>query len=113
MRLKHKLGDSTSLDLSYQTRQSNLSPFMNFIFRISLVSMLILCALITLAGAATGPNVIIILADDMGYGDLACFGHPHFKTPNLDRMAVEGCRLSQFNCPAPFCAPTRASLMTG
>ena len=59
------------------------------------------------------PNVIIILADDLGYGDLACFGHPTFKTPNLDRMAAEGARLMQFNTPAPFCAPTRASLMTG
>src|SRR6187549_1684180 len=59
------------------------------------------------------PNVIIILADDLGYGDLACFGHPKFKTPNLDRLAAEGARLTQFNTPAPFCAPTRASLMTG
>jgi uncharacterized sulfatase len=59
------------------------------------------------------PNVIIILADDLGYGDLACYGHPHFKTPYLDRMAAEGARLTHFNCPAPFCAPTRASLMTG
>src|SRR3954469_13409552 len=58
-------------------------------------------------------NVIIILADDLGYGDLACFGHPKFKTPNLDRMAAEGARLTQFNTPMPFCAPTRASLMTG
>jgi arylsulfatase A-like enzyme len=59
------------------------------------------------------PNVIIILADDLGYGDLACFGHPKFKTPNLDRMAAEGARLTQFNTPMPFCAPTRASLLTG
>lgn len=59
------------------------------------------------------PNVIIILADDLGYGDLACYGHPSFKTPNLDRMAAEGARLTHFNTPMPFCAPTRASLMTG
>src|SRR3989440_1946257 len=62
---------------------------------------------------ASRPNVIIILADDLGYGDLACYGHPTFKTPNLDRMAAEGARLTHFNTPAPFCAPTRASLMTG
>jgi len=62
---------------------------------------------------AVRPNVIIILADDLGYGDLACYGHPAFKTPNLDRMANEGARLMHFNTPAPFCAPTRASLMTG
>jgi uncharacterized sulfatase len=65
------------------------------------------------APAARRPNVIIILADDLGYGDLACFGHPTFKTPNLDRMANEGARLTQFNAPAPFCAPSRASLLTG
>ncbi len=59
------------------------------------------------------PNVILILADDLGYGDLGCFGHPKFKTPNLDRMATEGARLTQFNCPMPYCAPTRASLLTG
>jgi uncharacterized sulfatase len=65
------------------------------------------------AEQAKSPNVVIILADDLGYGDLACFGHPRFKTPNLDGMAAEGARLTHFNAPAPFCAPTRASLMTG
>src|SRR5947208_15350464 len=65
------------------------------------------------ASAADRPNVVLILADDLGYGDLGCYGHPKFKTPNLDRMALEGAKLTQFNCPAPFCAPTRASLMTG
>ncbi len=65
------------------------------------------------SAAAERPNIILILADDLGYGDLACYGHPKFKTPNLDRMAAEGAKLTQFNCPAPFCAPTRASLMTG
>jgi arylsulfatase A-like enzyme len=66
-----------------------------------------------LVHAADRPNVIVILADDLGYGDLSCYGHPRFKTPHLDRMAAEGARLTQFNTPAPFCAPTRASLMTG
>ena len=65
------------------------------------------------AAAATPPNVVIILADDLGYGDLACYGHPKFKTPCLDRMAAEGARLTQFNAPMPYCAPSRASLMTG
>ena len=59
------------------------------------------------------PNIVIILADDLGYGDLGCYGHPRFKTPNLDRMAAEGVRLTQFNTPMPFCAPTRAALLTG
>jgi arylsulfatase A-like enzyme len=59
------------------------------------------------------PNVVLILADDLGYGDLGCYGHPKFKTPRIDQMAAEGAKLTQFNTPAPFCAPTRASLMTG
>lgn len=63
--------------------------------------------------AATPPNIVLILADDLGYGDLGCYGHPKFKTPRIDQMAAEGARLTQFNTPAPFCAPTRASLMTG
>jgi arylsulfatase A-like enzyme len=58
-------------------------------------------------------NVIIFLADDLGQGDLGCYGHPTFKTPHLDRMAAEGMRFTQFNTPAPFCAPTRAALLTG
>src|SRR5262245_22659945 len=65
------------------------------------------------ADSASRPNIVVILADDLGYGDLACYGHSRFTTPNLDRMAAEGARLTQFNCPAPFCAPTRSSLMTG
>jgi uncharacterized sulfatase len=59
------------------------------------------------------PNIVLILADDLGYGDLGCYGHPKLKTPRIDQMAAEGARLTQFNTPAPFCAPTRASLMTG
>ena len=67
----------------------------------------------SLAAAEPRPNIIVILADDLGYGDLSCYGHPRFKTPHLDRMAKEGVRFTQFNTPAPFCAPTRASLLTG
>ena len=63
--------------------------------------------------AVSKPNIVIILADDLGYGDLGCYGQPRFKTPNLDRMAGQGVRLTQFNTPMPFCAPTRAALMTG
>lgn len=78
-----------------------------------LLALLLACSTCAILAAEMRPNVIIILADDLGYGDLGCYGHPKFKTPNLDRMAAEGARLTQFNCPAPFCAPTRASLMTG
>ena len=70
-------------------------------------------ACLSAASTADRPNVVIILADDLGYGDLGSYGHPKFKTPHLDRLAAAGARLTQFNCPAPYCAPTRASLMTG
>src|ERR1043165_4604354 len=65
------------------------------------------------AADASKPNIVISLADDLGYGDLSGYGHPKFKTPHLDRMAAEGAKLTHFNCPMAFCAPTRASLLTG
>lgn len=59
------------------------------------------------------PNFVIIFADDLGYGDLSCYGHPTIRTPNLDRMAAEGMRFTQFYCAAPVCTPSRAALLTG
>ncbi len=79
----------------------------------ALFSLVGLLSLGTLQAAAPPPNVVIILADDLGYGDLGCYGHPAFKTPRLDQLAKQGTRMTQFNCPAPFCAPTRAALLTG
>jgi len=65
------------------------------------------------AAASRPPNFVILFADDMGYSDLACFGHPTIRTPNLDRMASEGVRLTSFYCAAPVCTPSRAGLLTG
>ncbi|WP_313021514.1 sulfatase family protein [Atlantibacter hermannii] len=59
------------------------------------------------------PNVVIILADDLGYGDLGVYGHPIVKTPNIDKLAKEGVRFTQYYAPAPLCSPSRAGLLTG
>ena len=59
------------------------------------------------------PNFIFILSDDLGYGDLSCYGQTNFQTPNLDRMAAEGLRFASAYAGAPLCAPCRATLMTG
>lgn len=59
------------------------------------------------------PNIIVINCDDMGYGDLSCFGNPTIKTPNLDRMALEGQKWSSFYVSASVSSPSRAGLMTG
>ena len=61
----------------------------------------------------TPPNFIIIFADDLGYGDLGSYGHPTIKTPNLDKMASEGVRFTQFYVGSSICTPSRAALLTG
>ena len=66
------------------------------------------------AVAAEHPNVIVIFADDLGYGDVGCFHDDcPFETPNLDRMAAEGARLTSFYVPTPYCAPSRGTILTG
>ena len=59
------------------------------------------------------PNIVIILADDLGWGDLGCYGHPSIRTPNLDRLAAEGMRFTDFYSAAEVCTPSRAALLTG
>lgn len=61
----------------------------------------------------TNPNIILILADDLGYGDLGCYGNPVNQTPNIDRLAREGMRFTDFHSNGPMCSPTRAALLTG
>ena len=64
-------------------------------------------------GAGDKPNIVIALCDDLGYGDLSCYGHPHIKTPNLDRLAADGMKLTDCYAPAPVCSPARAGILTG
>lgn len=63
--------------------------------------------------AARKPNIILIVADDLGYGDLGCYGQAKIKTPNLDQVAAEGVRFTSFYAGSTVCAPSRCALMTG
>src|SRR6476620_6148321 len=63
--------------------------------------------------AADRPNFLVILCDDLGYGDLGCFGHKSIKTPNLDKLASQGIRFTDCYAAAPVCSASRAGLMTG
>jgi arylsulfatase A-like enzyme len=96
--------------------------------RINLASPHSLCQVVSFQAAATllalapsapaesvrrPPNIVFILADDLGYGDLGCYGQEQIKTPNLDRMAAEGMRFTQCYAGSTVCAPSRCALMTG
>src|SRR3954471_4666046 len=59
------------------------------------------------------PNIVFILADDLGYGDLGCYGQKLIKTPNIDALAAGGMRFTQFYAGSPACAPSRCTLLTG
>ncbi|HEY1172446.1 MAG TPA: sulfatase [Verrucomicrobiae bacterium] len=74
---------------------------------------LMFCALAVSGIAATRPNIILINCDDLGYGDLGCYGAKDLRTPHLDRMAKEGTRFTDFSVTSALCTPSRAALMTG
>lgn len=84
-------------------------------------AMTVIAALLThlisavpvVAKSVDRPNVVLILADDLGYGDLGCYGHPVAKTPNLDALAQQGARFTQHYSNGPECSPTRTALLTG
>lgn len=68
---------------------------------------------VALGAQAARPNVLYIMADDLGWGDLSCYGRPDYKTPHLDRLASEGVRFTQGYSAAPVCTPTRCAFVTG
>jgi N-acetylgalactosamine-6-sulfatase len=81
-----------------------------FIFINIIIAVLLTCSI---RAAKPNPNIIIMLMDDMGWGDLGINGDPARETPNLDRMAHEGMLFTDFYTANPLCSPSRASLLTG
>ena len=67
----------------------------------------------TQAADDRSPNVVLLFADDLGYGDLQCYGHPYARTPAIDQLANEGTRFTQFYVTGVTCNPSRTGLMTG
>ena len=80
---------------------------------LAIFSLVIAAGLAPSRANAEKPNFVVIFCDDLGYGDLGCFGHPSIRTPHLDRMAVEGQRWTNFYVGASVCTPSRAALLTG
>ncbi|MEQ8848376.1 arylsulfatase [Botrimarina sp.] len=78
-----------------------------------LAALLLFAVPLAVGHAKDQPNVVFVMADDLGYGDLSCFGQQRFTTPRLDRMAEQGMRLTQHYAGSTVCAPSRCSLMTG
>src|SRR5262245_14427765 len=84
--------------------------------RLICISMFALAAWVAAAPAQAQvrrPNIILILADDLGYGDIGCYGQTQIKTPNIDRLAAEGVRFTQAYAGSTVCAPSRCALITG
>lgn len=90
--------------------------------KFKLISPFILIAVLTFLGCSNftknliteqKPNVVIFLIDDLGYGDISSYGQTQYKTPNIDDIAMQGVKLTDFYVPTPYCAPSRATILTG
>ncbi|MFT6807475.1 MAG: arylsulfatase A [Saprospiraceae bacterium] len=93
--------------------KTKLAGFIKFHTLLFLAPFLFVLQLETLFAQDNRPNILVILCDDLGYGDIASYGHPHIQTPNLDKMAREGVRFTDFYSTAPVCSPSRVGLLTG
>src|SRR5688500_1515734 len=80
--------------------------------RLPTLLVALLTTLATQSLQARSPNLVFIITDDQGYGDLACHGNPHLKTPHIDELAISGVDFPRFYSQ-PVCSPTRAGLLTG
>jgi len=82
-------------------------------FRVGFSIMLLLLAGPIQGSETRPPNIVVLFADDLGYGDLGAYGNPYIRTPNLDQMAAEGQRWTDFYVASPVCSPSRGALLTG
>ena len=93
--------------------ESNEHDCMNSFLKLLCLPLTLLLAVQNVNHAASKPNFIVIMADDIGYGDLSCYGATRVKTPNLDKLAAEGIKFTSGYCSASTCTPTRYSFLTG
>jgi len=83
---------------------------------LTLLTALLLAPLPALPAAestATKPNFVLIMADDLGYGSLGCYGSQKVRTPHIDRLAADGMRFTDYHANSSYCSPTRAAMLTG
>lgn len=85
------------------------------VLAVQLLALAFVCSLAMSAFAADNakPNIIVIMTDDLGYGEVDCYGQQRIKTPHIDKFAAEGMRFTQFYSGSTVCAPSRATLLTG
>jgi arylsulfatase A len=105
-------GSISGAALQTDKRRRNRRQTMKMRHLCGLVLLCVACAA-QHVDAEERPNIVVILCDDLGYGDLECYGHPHIKTPHLNRLAAEGIRFTDFYSAAPVCSPSRVGLLTG
>ena len=103
--------DPVHLSLSNRRQFPQTSAMKHFHSTVLVACLTMFCG--HARAAERSPNVVVIFCDDMGWGDVGCFGNPTIRTPHLDRMAAEGQKWTQFYVAAPVCTPSRAALMTG
>ena len=89
------------------------NPNLRAIAAVVLALVLHYCFATATSAADRPPNIVLLFADDLGYGDLRCYGHPYARTPHLDQLAEEGTRFTQFHVTGVTCNPSRTGLMTG
>ena len=89
------------------------SVFLNFVLLALICAIGALFSSRSIQAAEIQPNIVIFLADDLGYGDLGCYGHPIIQTPNLDAFAKQGVRLTQCYAASAVCSPSRSAILTG